>query len=79
MRQLSIFHYYCIQIQKGFRGFYSRKYKADQAKRSQYRRALIEQSEVVRQTLQKYAEDLATVSVAVRLYCDDTLMNGWID
>jgi hypothetical protein len=61
MRQLSIFHYYCIQIQRTFRGFYSRKYKANQASRSQYRRALLEQSEVVRQTLQKYAEDLATV------------------
>jgi hypothetical protein len=60
-KELSFFTYLCIQLQKCFRGYYSRKYKHDQARRKQYCRMLIEQGELVRQNLQKYAEELAEV------------------
>uniref|UniRef100_A0A7S3M3D7 Uncharacterized protein n=1 Tax=Spumella elongata TaxID=89044 RepID=A0A7S3M3D7_9STRA len=58
-RQLSLFNYLCIQLQKCFRGYYSRKYKHDQHRRKEYCKMLEEQGEQVRQNLQKYAEDLA--------------------
>jgi hypothetical protein len=61
-RQLSLFNYLCIQLQKCFRGYYSRKYKHDQNRRKQYCKMLVEQGELVRQNLQKYAEEMAEVS-----------------
>lgn len=60
-RELSFFTYLCIQLQRCFRGYYSRKYKHDQARRKQYARMIAEQGELVRQNLQKYAEELAEV------------------
>ena len=61
-RELSFFTYLCIQLQKCFRGYYSRKYKHDQARRKQYCRMLIEKGELVRQNIQQYAQELAEVS-----------------
>ena len=60
-REISIFHYYCIQIQKCFRGYYSRKYKHDQHRRHQYTQMLIERNELIRESLQKYADELVMV------------------
>jgi hypothetical protein len=60
-RQLSLFNYLCTQLQKCFRGYYSRKYKHDQARRKEYCRMLVEQGEMVRKGLQQYAEELAEV------------------
>lgn len=60
-QEMAYFTYLCMQLQKCFRGYYSRKYKHDQARRKQYCRMLAEQGELVRQNLQKYAEELAEV------------------
>mmetsp|Transcript_1374 Transcript_1374/g.2238 ORF Transcript_1374/g.2238 Transcript_1374/m.2238 type:complete len:473 (-) Transcript_1374:130-1548(-) len=57
-RQLSLFNYLCIQIQKCFRAYYSRKYKHDQARRKEYVRMVIEKGELVRETLRQYAMDV---------------------
>ena len=62
-RELSFFTYLCIQLQKCFRGYYSRKYKHDQARRKQYCQMLIEKGELVRQNIQQYAQELAEVSL----------------
>jgi len=62
-RQLSLFNYLCIQLQKCFRGYYSRKYKHDQHRRKEYCKMLEAQGEQVRQDLQKYAEELAEVRI----------------
>jgi hypothetical protein len=56
---LSLFNYLCIQIQRCFRGYYSRKYKHDQARRREYVRMILEQGESVRAGLAQYASELA--------------------
>lgn len=66
---MSYFTYLCIQLQKCFRGYYSRKYKHDQVRRKQYCKMLIEQGELVRQNLQKYAEELAEVNRFLLVEC----------
>lgn len=60
-RQVSLFHYLCIQIQKCFRGYYSRKYKHDQKRRKEYARMVAERGEEVRAQMAKYQEELAAV------------------
>jgi len=56
-RQLSLFHYLSIQIQKSFRGYYSRKYKHCQAARKKYCRTLLEEGEKIRNMMKQYSLD----------------------
>lgn len=62
-RQLSLYHYLCIQIQRIFRGFYSRKYKHDQTRRKLYCKMLVEKGQMIRQSMQQYSEDLLVVRI----------------
>ncbi|KAJ1407590.1 hypothetical protein B484DRAFT_403764 [Ochromonadaceae sp. CCMP2298] len=66
-RQLSLFNYLCIQIQRCFRGYYSRKHKHDQARRREYVRMIVQQGEVVRRSMAQYAQDLAEREEGVRI------------
>lgn len=58
-RQISLFHYLCIQIQKCFRGYYSRKYKHDQVKRKEYCKMLEAKGKEIRASMDKYVEEVA--------------------
>lgn len=49
-----MFNYLCIQMQKSFRGYYSRKYKHDQTRRKRYAAAVTEQGERVRLEMERY-------------------------
>ena len=62
-RQLSLFHYLCIQIQKSFRGYYSRKYKQSMRKRKRYCQRISEEGEKVRKMMEKYSEELIQVPI----------------
>lgn len=57
-RQLSIFHYMCIQLQKRFRGYYSRKYKQDQMRRNRYKERLQQLGQETLKRSEQYREDL---------------------
>jgi len=56
-RQLSLFHYLSIQIQKSFRGYYSRKYKHCQAARKKYCKTLLEEGAKIRNMMKQYSLD----------------------
>lgn len=60
-RQLYYLHYLCIQIQRCFRGYHSRKYKQDQARRKRYIRTLEEKRREILEQMQKYAFEQAEV------------------
>lgn len=53
-RQLHYIHYLCIQIQRCFRGFYSRKYKRDHARRKAYCRMIEEKGKEILNNMQQY-------------------------
>lgn len=55
LRQLYYINYLCIQLQKCFRGFYSRKYKRDHSKRKAYCRELQEKGKEILEKMQQYA------------------------
>lgn len=61
-RKLYYLHYLCIQLQRCFRGYHSRKYKYDQARRKLYIRMLEEKRREVLQQMEKYAAEQAEVS-----------------
>ena len=65
-RQLSLFHYLCIQIQKSFRGYYSRKYKQSMRKRKRYCQRISEEGEKVRKMMEKYSEEQIQVIIVIR-------------
>jgi hypothetical protein len=61
-RQLSLFHYYCMQIQRCMRGFYSRKYKHDHERRKRYRARIAAEGDQTRAQMADYALKQAMVS-----------------
>lgn len=60
-RHAAFLHYLCIQLQRCFRGFYSRKYKHDQHRRKQYCRMIAEQGEKIIDKMHQYSEEQAEV------------------
>lgn len=69
-RQLYYLHFLCIQIQRCFRGYHSRKYKHDQARRKLYIRSLEEKRLEVLEQMQKYAFEQAEVRVFSHWYSE---------
>lgn len=67
-RQLHYIHYLCVQIQRCFRGYYSRKYKRDHAKRKQYCRFIEEKAHLILQQMQQYAFEQTEVSWFYTVY-----------
>ena len=65
-RQLSLFHYYSIQIQKCVRGFYSRKYKHDHERRKRFRKRIADDGERVRQQMEDYSIKQKMVTISHR-------------
>lgn len=53
-RQISLFNYLCIQMQRSFRGYYSRKYKHSQLRRKRYAQSVMENGEIARMEMEKY-------------------------
>lgn len=56
-RQLSLFHYFCIQLQRSFRGYYSRKYKHNMAKRREDVNKLDATNKAVLASMEEYAKN----------------------
>jgi IQ calmodulin-binding motif len=56
-RQFSLFLYFAVQIQRSFRGYYSRKYKRNHAARKAYFKSIAAKNEEILQQMQKYAEE----------------------
>lgn len=62
LRQLHYINYLCIQLQKCFRGYYSRKYKRDHSKRKAYCKMLEEKRQEVLAKMEQYAFEQSQVS-----------------
>eukprot|EP01031_Cornospumella_fuschlensis_P035376 gene35376-42873_t len=58
-RHLAFLHYLCIQLQRSFRGYYSRKYKHDQHRRKLYCRMIAEKNEEVLEKMRQYNSEQA--------------------
>lgn len=56
-RQMAWVHLLCIQVQRCFRGYYSRKYKQCMSRRRKYCQMLSEKSELMRQQMSDYAAE----------------------
>lgn len=54
-RRMYYLHFLCIQMQRCFRGYYSRKYKHDQARRKQYCRMIEEKGQEIVDQMAEYA------------------------
>ena len=57
-RQLALFQYYALQLQKCFRGYYSRKYRQNHHLRKKYLENVKCAGERVRQSMEAYAEQI---------------------
>ena len=60
--QLKVFEYFIIQIQKMFRGYYSRRYKKNHASRKKYLKDVTQKGEEVRRQLAEYARTVQEVT-----------------
>ena len=60
-RLLSMFFYYALQLQRSFRGYYSRKYKHNFFSRKRYIQGLVAKGEEVRARLRDYNRDVIEV------------------
>ena len=57
-RNYAIFQYFALQLQKCFRGYYSRKYRQNHHLRKKYLRNVKSAGERVRQSMEAYAEQI---------------------
>lgn len=57
-RKLLILQYFALQLQKSFRGYYSRKYRQDHSLRKQYLKNVELAGQRVRQSMNEYAKKL---------------------
>jgi hypothetical protein len=62
-RQRCLFDYFTIQLQRCFRGYYSRKYKKDHSARRAYFKKVAEKNQEVLEMMSEYA--LVQVSVSI--------------
>ncbi len=53
---MSRFEYFALQLQKLFRGFYSRKYKKNHAHRKKYLMEVTQKGEDIRKMMKDYAD-----------------------
>ena len=60
---MSLFQYFAAQIQRCFRGFYSRKYRQNHAARIAYFKSVSDKNEEVLAMMEEYANEQAMVSV----------------
>jgi hypothetical protein len=54
-RQASLFQYFIIQIQRCFRGFYSRKYRQNHAARKTYFKSVADKNQEILDMMAEYA------------------------
>jgi hypothetical protein len=59
LRQFLIMHYFALQVQRSYRGFYSRKYRANHSKRKEFMKQTLEKAIEIRKQLYIYATDQA--------------------
>jgi hypothetical protein len=57
-----------LQVQKIYRGFYSRKYRANHSRRKQFMSQILEKSIEVREQLYKYATEQALVNIKKHIF-----------
>jgi len=70
MRQVCLFQYFAAQIQRCFRGFYSRKYKQNHAARRAYFKSVSDKNEEVLAMMENYANEQAMVRhVMTVIFC----------
>lgn len=63
---MSFLHYMVIQLQRCFRGYYSRKYKQDHARRKQYCRMIEEKGRLVLEGMERYLMEQTEVRMSCR-------------
>ena len=56
LRRLATFTYFALQLQKCFRGFYSRKYRQNHASRKRYLQHVVLVGQEVRESMKTYAK-----------------------
>ncbi|RYH13043.1 hypothetical protein EON65_36620 [archaeon] len=61
-RHIAFLHYLCIQLQRSFRGYYSRKYKHDQHRRKLYCSMIAQKNEEVLEKMRQYNSEQAEVT-----------------
>lgn len=59
LRQICLFQYFAVQIQRNFRGYYSRKYKRNHAARKAYFKAVADKNKEVLAMMENYANEQA--------------------
>ena len=62
-RQICLFQYFAIQMQRSFRGYYSRKYKRNHASRKAYVKTVIDKNNQVLSMMENYANEQAQVNI----------------
>lgn len=67
-RQMAVYHWCAVQIQRLFRAFYSRKYRHDHAVRRAYLKSVEEKGDELRRTLQLHEEELQRVSGSMQAF-----------
>lgn len=69
MRKLGLFAYFVTQVQKSFRGYYSRKYRQNHASRKHYIKTILLAGEDLRKQTQSYNEKLSKVDIKILNIC----------
>lgn len=59
IRKQYLYQYFIVQIQRSFRGYYSRKYKANHSNRKKFIMQTLEQAETIRERLYNYSIEQA--------------------
>ena len=66
-RQSSLFQYFTLQIQRCFRGYYSRKYLTDHSARRAYFKSIADKNQEVLDMMAEYALVQISVSICVQI------------
>jgi hypothetical protein len=67
-RQICLFQYFVIQIQRCFRGYYSRIYRQDHAARKTYFKSVADKNKEVLDMMAEYALVQMTVYIYIYIY-----------
>ena len=63
-KNMALFNFFALLLQKSFRGFYSRKYRQNHARRQSYIKDVIERGDEIREMLKQYSINQELVSIS---------------
>ncbi len=79
-RRISVFAYFALQVQKSFRGYYSRKYRQNHASRKSYIKNILLAGDEIRRSMQQYAENQSRVIIVnVIIYAQQFILYSVTD